>query len=122
MADRSDIREDAEGALAGWQDIASAPQGGGAERVDDPLWVEPPRILMFFGDEGLPADQCTVIVYWDWFYAPTGSGYRDGASAWVIDHTDETVDLHYNTEPTHWMPLPAPPTTASHSPHPLKAV
>lgn len=90
-----------------WRDIESAPKGGGAEYVTDPNWVEPPRILMRFGDEG------TAIVYWDWSYSEGGYNNRGQRDAWIIDYTIETSDLHFSNKPTHWMPLPKPPTEES---------
>lgn len=93
--------------MSEWRDISTAPKGGGAEMVTDPAWVEPPRILLLFADE---PNRDVVLAYWDWYYAaPDGHGYEDGVLAWVIDRTAETVDKHFDTGPTHWMPLPEPP-------------
>jgi len=89
--------------MSEWYAIETAPKGGGAEYVTDPNWVEPPRILMAFGDEGI------AIVYWDWAYAEGGYYSRGQRDAWILDRTGETSDLHFETAPTHWMPLPSPP-------------
>lgn len=89
--------------MSEWQPIETAPKGGGADRVTDPSWVVPPRILMCFGGEG------TAIVYHDWYYAEGGNGFTGDNSPWVIDYTSETTDMHFDTEPTHWMPLPEAP-------------
>ena len=84
-----------------WQPIETAPKGGfpsnftGERLTTDPEWVEPPRILAI-------ADGELMIVYWDWYYAPGGKGYVPGQSAWVGPER--------NVMPTHWMPLPDPPT------------
>jgi hypothetical protein len=86
-----------------WLPIETAPKGGGAEMVTDPLWVAPPRILMNFGSEGM------AIVYYDWYYAEGGNGYDGANSPWVVDKTSETADQHFNCEPDGWMPLPPPP-------------
>lgn len=87
-----------------WQPIETAPKGGGAEMVTDPNWVEPPTILIRTGD-GYHA-----VVRWDWYYAEGGRGYIDG-NAWVVDLAGEPMaNLGY--VPTHWMPLPEPPTSS----------
>jgi hypothetical protein len=84
-----------------WLPIESAPKGGGAELVTDPSWVEPPRILIRFGDEAVS------VAYWDWYYAEGGRGYRNGF-AWIEPCSGDPLDLHYTTPPTHWVPLPPP--------------
>lgn len=96
--------------MSEWMPIETAPKGGGAERVDDPAWVDPPRIMLHFADEG---PEATVIAYWDWYYASGGQGHYDRCSGWVVSHTGETTDLHFGTQPTHWTPLPAPPAPTS---------
>lgn len=83
-----------------WQPIETAPKGGGAERVTDPKWVEPPRILLHC------ADGTQVVAAWDWYYAEGGRGYTDSV-AWIA--FSEQVNRHFGM-PTHWMPLPSPPT------------
>ncbi len=84
-----------------WQPIESAPKGGGAERTDDPAWVEPPKILLLFEDENIS------VGYWDWYYAEgVGHGYQ-GCQAWVEPCSGELLDMHYN-DPISWMPLPPP--------------
>lgn len=82
-----------------WQPIEAAPKGGGAELVTDPNWVQPPKILLRFGDEAIS------VAYWDWYYAEGGYGHTNGF-AWIEPCSGEPLDLHYNTPPTHWMPLP----------------
>ncbi|WP_350029610.1 DUF551 domain-containing protein [Caballeronia sp. ATUFL_M1_KS5A] len=87
-----------------WQPIETAPKGGGAERVDDPNWVQPPLILLYF-----PSGTYQVIAcYWDWYYAEGGNGYR-GCSAWVEPTSGELAAMNYD-EPTHWMPIPSAPS------------
>ena len=83
-----------------WQPIETAPKGGGAELVTDPNWVEPPKILLLF--EG--GEQ--AVGEWDWYYAEGGRGCVDGV-AWVA--LGELLSQHFG-RPTHWMPLPHPPT------------
>ena len=85
-----------------WQPIETAPKGGGAERIDDPKWIDPPRILAWSDMRGI------TIVYWDWYYAPGGNGYEEGRSGWV-DWSDAGASLTEADTPTHWMPLPEPP-------------
>lgn len=77
-----------------WQPIETAPKGGGADRVTDPEWVEPPKILLAF-DGG---EHC--VCSWDWYYAEDGFGFR-GPSAWVEPVSGDLVAEHYG-EPTHW--------------------
>lgn len=86
---------------ASWQPMETAPKGNGGIHADtrDPGYIAPPKILMRFGKEGV------AIVYWDWYYAEGGSGYRDGC-AWIISPGGEPVNLHYSTEPDGWMELP----------------
>ena len=84
-----------------WQPIETAPQGGGADLVTDPAWVEPPRILLLF-----PGGVVSVG-YWDWYYAEGGNGY-EGGTAWIEPCSGERLDRHYGP-PTHWQPLPEPP-------------
>jgi len=82
-----------------WQPMETAPKGGGAELVTDPNWVQPPRILLRFGDEAVS------VAYWDWYYAEGGNGYTDGF-AWIEPCSGEQLNLHYSTPPDGWMPLP----------------
>lgn len=82
-----------------WQPIETAPKGGGADDTRDTAWVEPPRILAWSKSLG------PLIVYWDWYYAEGGNGYRLGQSGWVFEHEALSDD----DAPTFWMPLPAPP-------------
>lgn len=85
-----------------WQPIESAPKGGGADRVDDPAWVEPPNILLRFENEE------QSVCYWEWSCAEGGRDYRVGVEAWVEPVSGEIVSPHYG-DATHWMPLPDPP-------------
>lgn len=69
-----------------WQDISTAPKGSGASYG--------PRILATDGD--------TVSgSYWGW------DGWRCEADA----TTEYDVAVHEIWKPTHWMPLPTPPST-----------
>jgi hypothetical protein len=85
-----------------WKTMDSAPKGGGAERVDDPAYVESPRILLRFGEEGVS------VAYWDWYYAEGGDGCTDGV-AWMSCPGAERLSDYFSTAPTHWRHLPAPP-------------
>ena len=91
-----------------WQPIETAPKGGGAKYVTDPKWVEPPKILLRFGNEAVS------VAYWDWYYAEGGHGYRDGF-AWIEPCSSEPLNLHYSTPPDGWMPIPSPPPTEGES-------
>jgi len=82
-----------------WQDMESAPKGGGADRVDDDNWVTPPRILLLFNNNE------QGVCYWDWYYAEGGRGYN-GLPAWILN--GEQAVLSFD-EPIGWMPLPSPP-------------
>lgn len=85
-----------------WMPIETAPKGGGAIYTTDPNWVEPPKILVKFGDEAIS------VAYWDWYYAEGGGGYTDGF-AWVEPCSGEPLNLHYSSNPDGWMPLPTAP-------------
>ena len=89
--------------MSEWQEIESAPRGGGADRVDDPKWVHPPMILLW-----CPEEETVAIGCWDWFYAEGGQGYEDGISAWVDNGSGDLI-AHLFGEPTHWLPIPPPP-------------
>jgi hypothetical protein len=90
----------------GWQPIETAPRGGGAARTDDPAWVEPPRILGWSSSRGL------MIVYWDWYYAERGNGYKPGQTAWV----SESEALWEADAPILWKPEPLPPAPSASMP------
>ncbi len=83
-----------------WQDISTAPKGGGAEMVTDTAWVNPPKLLLYC------ADGNQAVAAWDWYYAEGGVGYGQG-SPWRVC-SGEAITDHF-AEPTHWMPLPPPP-------------
>lgn len=84
-----------------WLLMSTAPKGGGAERTDDPKWVEPPRLLMAFADGSIE------ICHWDWYYAPGGRGYAEGTSAWIGASGEQVA--RFQGDPIAWMPLPLPP-------------
>lgn len=81
-----------------WQPMETAPKGGGAERVDDPAYVTPPRILLRFGTEAVS------VAYWEAYYAEGGNGCTDGF-AWVEPVSGEPLNICYSTEPNGWMPI-----------------
>jgi hypothetical protein len=76
----------------------TAPKGGGAERVDDPKWVQPPLVLLKLSS--LTAHVC--LARWDWYYAEGGAGYRPGRLAWVEDYSGEPIEV----EPIAWCEVP----------------
>jgi hypothetical protein len=79
-----------------WKSIESAPR-------DVP-------VMLFIPGESSDYKSTTdrPVCYWDEYYAPGGRGHS-GGDGWVVMHSDE-LHLHYSSKPTHWMPLPAPPT------------
>lgn len=76
--------------MSEWQSMKKAPKGGGAERVSDPAWIDPPSVL-------LASEKGMAVARWDWYYA-------EGGVAWVIDGGE----LFYEEygQPVAWMPLP----------------
>lgn len=84
--------------MSEWLDMESAPKGGGADRVTDPGWVEPPMILLLFDGGNISVGR------WDWYYAIGGNGYTGGL-AWIEPVSGEMVDLTYDA-PIGWMSLP----------------
>ena len=117
MADRSEIREDAERALAGWRPIETAPKDGTpillgwpADGPELDIWRQAPVVIGHYS----PSRGCWVSISLviEWWIENKMSG---NDLSYLFDERDEP--------PTHWQPLPLPPrpTTASHSPHPLKA-
>lgn len=102
MADRSEIREDAERALSGWRDIREAPLGQ------------------------------TVLLWQRAWRAPfPGRRIDDLGRVWLDTPTPEHGGITTFAEMFSYINVPPdgiereswakPPTTASHSPHPLKA-
>jgi len=84
--------------------METAPKGSGPDSDRrSPEHVDPPRILLCFGNEA------QSVAYWDWYYAEGGSGCTDGF-AWIEPCSGDPLNLHYGTVPTGWMPLPAPPS------------
>jgi hypothetical protein len=79
-------------------EMETAPKGGGADSVNDPNWVEPPKILLFFDDGEVS------VAYWEWYYAAGGGGCTDGF-AWVEPVSGETLKAYYG-EPIGWLPIP----------------
>lgn len=77
-----------------WQPIETAPHmvpvlvwGGSRDGVDDAPVEELMEAVAWFGTQDWDGDLC-------WRFADFDSGYYGS----------------YNEPPTHWMPLPAPPT------------
>jgi hypothetical protein len=82
-----------------WNEINTAPKGGGAELATDPNWVNPPVVILLYGDN-------IEIGYWDWYYAKGGNGYIEGQKAWVRESDGRTLSDHYEEGPIAWMPIP----------------
>ncbi len=81
-----------------WLSMGSGPKGGGAEYVTDPKYVDPPLILLLFGEGQVSVGR------WDSYYAEGGRGF-EGGLAWIEPVSGERLDLHYDA-PIGWMPLP----------------
>ena len=80
-----------------WQDIETAPKGGGAKSTTDPKWLDPPKILLKFGSGELSVGK------WDWYYAEDGNGFQ-GCSAWVEPVSGELLAMYYD-EPIGWLQI-----------------
>lgn len=78
--------------------MCTAPKGGGASSIEDPDWIDPPKILLLFQGGQIS------VGYWDWYYAEGGRGYR-GGEAWIEPCSGERLDIHYD-KPIGWMSLP----------------
>ena len=84
--------------LKDFKSMETAPKGSGPGAVDDPKYIEPPKILLLFeGGE-------ISVGFWDWYYAEGGNGY-EGGEAWIEPISGEMLDSHYYA-PVGWMPLP----------------
>lgn len=86
--------------LTGWRPIESAPRDK--------------AVLICFAradSGGGETNPGICVAYQDAYYQSGGDGFYEGCSGWVIADGSETTNLHYSGPPTHWMPLPAPPTT-----------
>ena len=83
-----------------WQPIEKAPKDGTAVLVMRNIWP---------GTDSGFAEECnshnTYVAAW-W------AGERDGAGAWIC-YTGSVQDPECPIDPTHYMPLPAPPKGAS---------
>lgn len=86
----------------GWRPVEEAPIGGGAESIDDPNWVEPPKLMLLF-----PSGTMRIGNY-EWYFSEGGYGYN-GLSAWADSSTGEQLEYAHGEAPTHFMPLPQPP-------------
>jgi Lar family restriction alleviation protein len=80
--------------VSGWRDIATAPRDSTGPRTP---------ILIQFGAEGM------AVGFWDDYYADGGRGCTDGFP-WIEPFTGDPLNLHFSDPPTHWMPLPNPPS------------
>ena len=85
--------------MSAWMPIESAPKDA--------------AVLVTFASGDIPEGQVTMpgvmVAHWDAYYAPGGNGYDGTADGWTEAHSGEGCHLHYG-HPTHWMPLPAPPS------------
>lgn len=82
----------------GWQPMSTAPKGGGAERTDDPNWVDPPMILLKFGSLGVS------VASWCHSHAEGGYYCTDGF-AWIEPCSGDPLNQHFDAEPDGWLPL-----------------
>lgn len=88
---------DARAVVEGWQPIATAPRDGSSIIVHKNDWP---------GCPGGVAEECwsgntDVAAWWD--------GENGGKGAWICYMAAiRDPDLHF--EPTHWMPMPKPPS------------
>ena len=57
-----------------WQQIETAPKGGGAELVTDPAYIQPPHVLLLFPDRSVS------VGYRDWYYAEGGRSCTHGVA------------------------------------------
>ncbi len=62
-----------------WKTMETAPKGGGAESVTSINWIQPPKILLLFGEYH---NSVVSVGYWDAYYAEGGRGY-EGGLAWI---------------------------------------
>lgn len=81
--------------MNGWQTIDTAPRDGTAVLVMRDLWP---------GTETGHATECNghntyVAMWWS----------DEGTGAWIC-YMDRVSEPRCPVEPTHWMPLPTPPT------------
>lgn len=77
----------------GWRTIDTAPKDGTAVLVMRDIWPGTPS-----GRAEICNGHNTYVAEW-----------RDGDNAWVC-YMDAVCDPHCPVEPTHWMPLPRPPS------------
>lgn len=89
-----------ESAVMKWQPIETAPRDGTAVLVMRDIWP---------GTKSGRAEECnghnTYVAEW-W------ADEHDGAGAWIC-YMNAFHESECPIEPTHWMPLPAPPSNAA---------
>ena len=85
----------------GWQPIETAPRGSGEDgprNTRDPEYIKPPTLLLW-------TQEGPRVGYYDWYYHPGyGRGANPHESPW------RCADGGQAYGPTHWMPLPEPPS------------
>jgi len=85
----------------GWQPIETAPRGSGEDgprNTRDPEYIKPPTLLLW-------TQEGPRVGYYDWYYHPGyGRGANPHESPW------RCADGGQAYGPTHWMPLPPPPS------------
>lgn len=78
-----------------WRDMESAPKDGTRILADCGAVYRKPyavRVLLWYD-----------ALQWEGEYGPD--------SGWILDLPDETIDAEFvERDPTHWMPLPEPPS------------
>lgn len=80
----------------GWMPIETAPRDG--------------VVLLSFIGHGENEAQNVAICYYDEDYGPCGYSEIAGGSGWVLSICGHPVEDQFLVNPTHWMPLPAPPS------------
>lgn len=86
----------------GWRPIETAPKSTSTE-IEGGHFVRGIYLLGFCPEEGARLEGCMSVIWWE----PNLHGI--GKGAWI---NDGDMEVH----PTHWMPLPAPPSLRTPAP------
>lgn len=88
------------GLLQGWQDISTAPRDGTLILACGPKWNWPCVISWERHSDGE-------------FYGPRDSRWLNKEYCWGIGVHGMKLSDEYESQPTHWQPLPSPPQSAN---------